>query len=60
VCADLGWFGIFLDPVRNGQARGETRIDASSSRVQLWIVPANEELIVARQTKEYLQSEPRL
>jgi len=28
----------------------ERRIDADSSQVQLWIVPTNEEIIVARQT----------
>lgn len=56
VCEDLGWFGIVLDPERNAQARGEMRIDAVGSRVQLWIMPTNEELIVARQSKALLES----
>ena len=35
-------------------AKGEARIDAPKSRVQLWIMPTNEELIVARQTRDFL------
>lgn len=52
--ADLDWFGIGLDPVRNAEAKGEVPIHLHTSRVQLWIMPTNEELIVARQTKELL------
>jgi acetate kinase len=54
VCGGLDWFGISLDPLRNKQARGEATIHASGSRVQLWIMPTNEELIVARQAKALL------
>ena len=32
----------------NTTARGECRISAEESRVEIWIVPTNEELIVAR------------
>lgn len=56
VCADLDWFGIALDRLKNDSARGEMAIQAAQSRVQLWIMPTNEELIVARQTKELLQA----
>jgi acetate kinase len=54
ICADLGWFGIHLEPERNRQARGEAALHSTKSRVQLWIMPTNEELIVARQVKELL------
>jgi acetate kinase len=50
ICANLDWFGIHLDNTKNEAARGETSIQAGHSRVQLWIMPTNEELIVARQT----------
>ena len=56
ICANLDWLGIALDPQKNGTAKGETRIDASSSRVQLWIMPTNEEVIVARQSRELLMA----
>ncbi len=55
VCAELDWFGITLDPVRNQEAKGEVPIHASRSRVQIWIMPTNEELIVARQAKAFLE-----
>jgi acetate kinase len=56
VCADLDWFGISLDPSLNARPRAEMRIDAAGSRVQIWTMPTNEELIVARQTKELLEA----
>jgi acetate kinase len=56
ICANLDWFGIALDPHINVTARGEARLDAVGSRVQLWIMPTNEELIVARQAKALLEA----
>jgi acetate kinase len=56
ICRDLEWFGIRLDKAANQKARGEARIDGPDSRVQLWIMPTNEELIVARQTCDHLAS----
>ncbi len=55
ICRDLGWFGIYLDPVRNREASGEAPIHDVSSRVALWIMPTNEEIVVARQAKELLE-----
>jgi len=57
VCAHLDWFGIMLDPIRNDNAKGEMAIHAANSRVQLWIMPTNEELIVARHAKKLLAGE---
>ena len=51
---DLGWFGIALDPAKNQSANGEAPIHDPASRVQIWIMPTNEELIVARQARELL------
>src|SRR5262249_18166717 len=56
VCANLDWFGISLDPIRNRDAKGEVRIHSSNSRVQIWTMPTNEELIVARQMKKCLEN----
>lgn len=55
VCEGLEEFGIELSPEKN-QARGiETRIDSGKGKVQLWIVPTNEEIVVARQTVAAIQ-----
>jgi acetate kinase len=55
VCRDLDFAGIALDPELNATAKGEARVSASDGRVQVWIMPTNEELIVARQCKELLE-----
>jgi acetate kinase len=54
VCANLDWFGIGLDRLRNDSAKGEMAIHAPQSRVQVWIMPTNEELVVARQARDLL------
>ncbi len=55
VCENLEELGIVLDPQANEAAEDEARIDAAESRVQVWVVPTNEELIVARQAAELLE-----
>jgi acetate kinase len=55
ICNNLDWFGIKADWKKNDIAKGEMRFDAAGSRVQLWIMPTNEELIVARQSRDCLQ-----
>ncbi|MCO6457265.1 MAG: acetate/propionate family kinase [Pirellulaceae bacterium] len=55
ICAGLEELGIVLDPSANRQVRGEGPIHAAGSRVQIWVVPTNEELIVARQTRQLLE-----
>lgn len=48
VCRDLDELGIVLDEKTNETAVGEAKISSPESRVQIWIIPTNEELIVAR------------
>jgi acetate kinase len=57
VCGGLEQLGIVLDAAANAAASGEMKISAAASRAQIWVVPTNEELIVARQTKQLLESE---
>ena len=55
--AGLEELGIVLDPEANKKAiRVEAKISAPNSRVQIWVIPTNEEIIVGRQTKELLTS----
>jgi acetate kinase len=56
VCRGLHELGIVLDEAANQAARGEAPIHAGESRTEIWIVPTNEELIVARQTKVLLET----
>lgn len=55
VCSGLQQLGIVLDQQRNEAARGEATFHAADSRIQLWTVPTNEEIIVARQCLELLE-----
>ncbi len=52
--AGLEWAGIKLDPTLNATAKGEVKLSAADSSVQIWTVPTNEEIVVARQTAEVL------
>jgi acetate kinase len=52
VCRDLDWFGIKLDPTKNAHAKGEALVSADDARVQIWTVPTNEEIVVARQVRD--------
>jgi acetate kinase len=56
VCDGLLDLGIALCETKNSAGDKERRIDdASRGKSQLWIVPTNEELIVARQTVEAIR-----
>src|SRR5580658_1837310 len=48
VCTGLEFLGIELDPLKNAAARNEALISADISKVAIYIVPADEERIVAR------------
>jgi acetate kinase len=49
VCKQAAWLGIDLDPAANA-AHGP-RISTASSRVAAWVIPTNEELMIARHTQ---------
>lgn len=55
VVAGLSDLGIEIDSAANkSDATGERRIEAARSPVAIWIIPTNEEVIVARQTRNLL------
>ena len=54
VCANLEELGIALDPAANDVAQAEAKISAPDGRVQIWVIPTNEELVVARQAAQLL------
>ncbi len=61
ICANLDWLGIQLDAARNATVTGgEGRIDREGSRVALWVIPTDEELLIARDTWRVVSgAEPR-
>jgi acetate kinase len=50
ICAQLDQLGLVIDPAKNAALRGEGEISAANSRVKIFVIPANEELVVARET----------
>jgi len=61
ICTNLDWLGIQLDEGRNASVVGtEARIDREGSRVALWVIPTDEELLIARDTWRVITGkEPR-
>jgi acetate kinase len=49
VCRDAAWLGVELDAAAND--KGGPRISALASRVAAWVIPTNEELVIASQTR---------
>jgi acetate kinase len=57
ICAGLENLGIEMDSALNASTRAtETVISKSGSRVKLMVIPTNEELVVARETKRLLEN----
>ncbi|MGQ0633443.1 MAG: acetate/propionate family kinase [Planctomycetaceae bacterium] len=48
VCARMEWAGIVLDESLNETGKGEACLSAADSPVQVWVIPTNEEIVVAR------------
>jgi len=55
VCADAAWLGVDIDESAN--ASGDARISTSTSSVSVWVIPANEELTIAKHTRGVLAAE---
>ena len=56
VCSNMEYLGIKLDEKANAGLRGKlAKISAPDSKVQVWVVPTNEELLIARDTKEIVE-----
>jgi acetate kinase len=52
VTAGCGWLGAALDEAKNDG--GEGRIDAESSKIPIWVIPTDEERVMARQAAAVL------
>jgi acetate kinase len=52
ICAGLEWLGVGVDDGKNSALTNgaEGRFDKDGSRAQLWVIPTDEELLIARDT----------
>jgi acetate kinase len=53
VGAGCGWLGVVVDEEAN--LRGEGRIDAPASKIPVWVLPTDEERVIARHTAAILK-----
>ncbi|MFT3781317.1 MAG: acetate kinase [Nibricoccus sp.] len=59
ICANLSDLGLVLDTNRNKTAPHETDLSANGSRTRVLVIPANEELVVARETARLVAAQPK-
>ena len=52
VCEGLTFFGVEMDVEKNANAREETKVSTENSKIQVWVIPTNEELAIALDTLE--------
>jgi len=55
VCDHLHFAGVVLDNSKNCNDKGERKISKPSSKISVYVIPANEELAIAKETYTYLQ-----
>ena len=56
VCDYLGFLGVKLDPEKNKVRGKEMKISTEDSKVEVWVVPTNEELMIAQDTAELVNA----
>ncbi len=57
VCADMSFFGIEMDNAVNAVSRGKlTKLSTDASRVQIYLIPTNEELVIASDTERLVKA----
>ena len=55
-CAGLEFLGIKIDAAKNNVRGKEAEISTDDSRVKVWVVPTDEEIVIARDTMELVQN----
>lgn len=55
VLRDLAYLGVTADPKANDCRGEEVRISGADSKVEVWVVPTNEEIMIARDTAELIK-----
>ena len=50
ICKNLEFLGVKLDVAKNQTKGEEIEISAPDSKIKVWVIPTNEELVIARET----------
>ena len=60
ICTGLEWLGISIDDALNASAVGkEVEITTSGGKLRVFVIPTNEELLIARDTVRSIKDAPR-
>lgn len=52
ICEGLEFLGVAIDPAKNKERGKEIDVSAAHAKVRVLVIPTNEELVIARDTKE--------
>jgi len=55
ICENLSYLGVKLDAEKNEQKAAEMEISTPDSAVRVFVIPTNEELVIARDTKRLVE-----
>lgn len=56
ICENLEWMGLKLDLAKNEVRSEETKVSAEDSKILAYIIPTDEEMVIARDTKAIVES----
>ena len=56
ICKNLEFLGVKIDPERNNVRGKEALISTDDSKVKVWVIPTNEELMIAQDTAELVKA----
>ena len=56
ICEGLEYLGVKIDPEKNKVRGKEAIISADDSKVTVWVIPTNEELMIAQDTAELVKA----
>jgi acetate kinase len=56
ICENLEWLGVKIDLEKNNARGEEIEISTKDSKIKVWVVPTNEELVIARDTKQIVEN----
>lgn len=55
ICKKLKFMGLDLDEEKNNEFRSEGKISKEGSKVEIWVVPTDEELMIAQDTLDLIK-----
>lgn len=56
ICIDMDFMGLRMDAEKNKGCRKEACVSTADSKVAVWVIPTNEELLIARDTRDIVSA----